>query len=350
MEDSHLAAHKRELEITKHISLAQLDPGALLELRETGQCRIHVPEVLFDMDFAGHYFRRAKSLRLTLPCVAGPYTNVSATLRLEGSLIRRQPDLNAALEQVTGLAQAAIATSSANQDGGMFELNFNDPRYLPFEGAGVVSTWQLELPMALRPFDYDTITDVLIHLSYTAREAQDGSAFKDEVNRQIASALNDLRQAIGESDVTLSRLISLRQEFAAGWTRFLSSAGQEGQQITLNLTKQHFPRYLDYLWAKNNDGTLEPQPITLSITALKVCLNPKGLMPADYGDIQINETSPESSSDIPGLLLFASVLGISRTEISNEAGAELTLTVSNGRLRPEDWKDMYVLLHYEIAT
>jgi hypothetical protein len=27
----------------------------------------------------------------------------------------------------------------------MFELNFRDERYLPFEGAGAISTWQLEL-------------------------------------------------------------------------------------------------------------------------------------------------------------------------------------------------------------
>jgi Tc toxin complex TcA C-terminal TcB-binding domain len=33
----------------------------------------------------------------------------------------------------------SIATSSAQNDSGMFELNFRDERYLPFEGAGAIS-------------------------------------------------------------------------------------------------------------------------------------------------------------------------------------------------------------------
>jgi len=37
----------------------------------------------------------------------------------------------------------------------MFDLNFRDERYLPFEGAGAISVWQLELTQdrALRQFD-----------------------------------------------------------------------------------------------------------------------------------------------------------------------------------------------------
>ena len=89
MEAAHLDANRRELEITKHVSLFQLNPKALLSLRETGSCEFDIPEVLFDMDFAGHYFRRIKVVRLTLPCVIGPYTSVSATLSLKESSIRR---------------------------------------------------------------------------------------------------------------------------------------------------------------------------------------------------------------------------------------------------------------------
>ena len=155
-----------------------------------------MPEVLFAMDFPNHYFRRIKAVRVTIPCVVGPYANVNATLNLTESWIRSASDAAADLEPVTGLPQSSIATSSAKEDGGAFELAFNDPRYLPFEGAGAISSWRLELPTALRSFDYDTINDVIIHLSYTAREAQDGGTFKDAVNGQLVSSLNDLNQAI----------------------------------------------------------------------------------------------------------------------------------------------------------
>lgn len=39
----------------------------------------------------------------------------------------------------------AIATSGAQSDAGLFELNFRDDRYLPFEGAGAISRWRIEL-------------------------------------------------------------------------------------------------------------------------------------------------------------------------------------------------------------
>ncbi|HKO41664.1 MAG TPA: neuraminidase-like domain-containing protein [Pyrinomonadaceae bacterium] len=336
METAHLEANRRELEITKHISLLQLDPAALLELRETGGCDIHIPEVLFDLDFPGHYFRRIKSARVTIPCVTGPYTSVSATLSLTGSWIRKAADTAAAAESVvTALPQMAIATSSGRDDSGTFELNFNDPRYLPFEGAGVVSSWRLELPSAVRSFDYDTITDLVIHLSYTARDG--GDIFKQAVNGQLESALNDLKKLLNVNGVTLARLISLRQEFAADWNRFLSPATGETQQITLNLTKQHFPRYLDYLWQKNSEEQLESLPITLRITSVQAYLNPRGGMPT------------EDVSDIPGLVFFDSAI-VSPSEITNESGAELTLTAGEVELKPEDWKDMYLLLQYEVAT
>lgn len=255
MEMSYLDQNKREFEITKPISLFQLDPRALLALRETGTCDIHIPELLFDLDFPGQYFRRIKAVRVTIPCVAGPFTNVSATLRLTQSWTRREvpTDLSLAPEpDATVLPQTAIATSTGGGDTGMFELNFRDERYLPFEGAGAISTWRLELPQAIRLFDYNTISDVVIHLSYNARDG--GESLKQEVSKQLIAALNNWKKLL-TSGATLARLFSLRQEFSGEWNRFFSPAADQPQEITLHLSKQHFPRYLDYVWEDtNSDG------------------------------------------------------------------------------------------------
>jgi len=43
---------------------------------------ISVPEELYDLDYQGHYFRRIKSVSVSLPCIAGPYTTVNCSLRL----------------------------------------------------------------------------------------------------------------------------------------------------------------------------------------------------------------------------------------------------------------------------
>ena len=59
---------------------------------------------------------------------------------------------------------ASIAVSTGQNDSGTFELNFRDERYIPFEGAGAISKWRLELPSDFRQFDYDTISDAILHL------------------------------------------------------------------------------------------------------------------------------------------------------------------------------------------
>ena len=55
----------------------------------------------------------------------------------------------------------------------MFETNLRDDRFLPFELAGAISTWQIDLPKpteAFPAFDYNTISDVILQVRYTARQ------------------------------------------------------------------------------------------------------------------------------------------------------------------------------------
>ena len=51
-------------------------------------------------------------------------------------------------------------------------------------------TWRLELPNAYRQFDYNTITDIVMTLKYTARDG--GGGFKTTVE----SAIRDLTQTM----------------------------------------------------------------------------------------------------------------------------------------------------------
>jgi hypothetical protein len=91
MELSYIDQCKSEYEITSNISPAQLDPVALVQLKQGGQCFFNDPEALFDLDYPGHYLRRIKSVSVTIPCVARPYTNVNATLSLLSSSVRQHP-------------------------------------------------------------------------------------------------------------------------------------------------------------------------------------------------------------------------------------------------------------------
>ncbi len=184
MEVAYLDRNRREFELTKHISLAQLDPAALLALRTTGSCDFEVPEVIYDLDYAGHYFRRLKTVSVSIPCVIGPYTTVNATLSLTANRYRARTTMPSSgtpndryAENPTGDDRfvyhvgsvQSIATSTGVSDSGTFELNFHDDRYLPFEGCGAIGRWHLELPGDYRQFDYGSISDVLLHVCYTAR-------------------------------------------------------------------------------------------------------------------------------------------------------------------------------------
>jgi Tc toxin complex TcA C-terminal TcB-binding domain/Neuraminidase-like domain len=280
LESAHLEQNRREFELTKHVSLAMRDPLALVRLRETGRCFLQLPEETFDLDFPGHYFRRIKSVSLTLPCVVGPYTTVSCTLRLLKNSVRVNTSLDGQYARNTdddglpaddtrfienNIPVKAIAASSGQNDSGVFELNFRDDRYVPFEGAGAISEWALELfndlpannpnPASpdfgrpLRQFDYDTITDAILHVKYTARE--DAGQFKN-------AAVARLREYLAEDGATPGMVsLDLRRDFPSEWARFLSPTNPaNGNVLEIAMARQLF-------FVRDTDHTLKINTITV---------------------------------------------------------------------------------------
>ncbi|HEU5381439.1 MAG TPA: hypothetical protein VFV38_38945 [Ktedonobacteraceae bacterium] len=247
MESMYYTQNARELELTRHISLAQLDPYALIELRNNHTCLISLPELLFDLDNPGHYLRRLKSVAVTIPCVVGPYGSVSLTLSLLDNYIRVSTNTgggypgphNATLfiDDLGGTSK--IVTSSAQNDSGLFELRFEDERYLPFEGAGAISNWRLTLNNIYPQFDYSTITDVVLHLRYTARDG--GSAFASTVTSAVKAQFNTI--ALAESRKGLYRMFSARQDYGTAWTRFLNPGSGNDQVLNLPMPPERFPFY-----------------------------------------------------------------------------------------------------------
>jgi Tc toxin complex TcA C-terminal TcB-binding domain len=248
MEVAYLDKHRREFEVTKHVSIAQLDPLALVMLRQTGVCVVSLPEALFDLDYPGHYMRRIKSVSVSIPCVAGPYAGVSCTLSLLRSSVRHsevlggdkkyaRQDEDRRFTDSMGAIQS-IATSSGQNDTGMFELNFRDERFLPFEGAGAISEWRIELPTAFRPFDYDTIADVVLHVKYTARAG--GGVLAQQATNELEGTLNEYVRTEGQTG--LARLLSVRHELPTAWHQFLNPGPGGGiQKLSLPLGRERFP-------------------------------------------------------------------------------------------------------------
>jgi hypothetical protein len=242
MEMAYHDHNKREYEMTKHISLQQLNPNALLQLKATGSCEITIPEWLFDMDGPGHYMRRIKTVSISIPCVTGPYTSINCTLSLLKSTIRQSSLLKDGeygrdgseddrFKDYFGAIQS-IVTSSGQNDSGLFETNLRDERYLPFEGAGAESTWKLELPGDFKQFDYNTISDVILHLRYTAREG--GALLKDGAQDKINEIVKDAKTS------GLTRSFSLKHDFPTEWHRFVNST-ETTEKLKIVIKKDHFP-------------------------------------------------------------------------------------------------------------
>src|SRR2546430_15757388 len=97
-------------------------------------------------------------------------------------------------------------------DAGVFEFTFRDERFMPFEGAGAISVWELSLPENLRPFEYHTIADVILRIAYTAES--------DEALRsKVEQAQGTLAQYLSTAGIT--RVFSLRHEFADAWHKLV---------------------------------------------------------------------------------------------------------------------------------
>lgn len=251
MENTYLCENVREYELTKHFSLRLHFPLAFLQLKVTGYCEIDIPEWMFDLDYPGHYMRRIKNVTLTIPCVVGPYTGVHCRLILLSSTTRVDPRLSEppaiccdngrsgkgyqllpddprAVKQYA--ATEAIATSSGQNDSGLFELSFRDERYLPFEFAGAISRWRIELPQENNQFDMDTLSDVVLHLNYMAREG-------GEILRRAASEI--AQQHLPDAGW---RFFDVKHEFPDAWHRFQNCSVHEksSRQLALRLGRNMF--------------------------------------------------------------------------------------------------------------
>lgn len=224
--NSILETGSRNLEIEKTISLLQLNPKALLDLKTKGECIFEFNEKLFDYDFPGHYSRKIKTVSISVPAIIGPYQNINASLTqlsnqvvlksdaqglvavnyLLGGDVSKIPD-SSVLRSNWWINQQ-VALSRGVNDNGMFELNFDDNRFLPFEGTGAVSIWKLSMPLATNRINFDSISDVVVQLKYTAKDG--GDKFRKDV-----MALTPFKSYSGVG------YLNIHQTYPQSWFNFM---------------------------------------------------------------------------------------------------------------------------------
>ncbi|MFK4042927.1 neuraminidase-like domain-containing protein [Nonomuraea wenchangensis] len=343
MDAAYHERNRREHEMTRHVSLRLLNPMALLELRATGRCEFTIPEQLFDTDFPGHYLRRLKSLALTLPCVAGPYTPVHARMTLLWSTIRHRADGGSRYEREgdedtrfsDDLALSESVVTSGTVDAtGVWEPSLRDERRMPSEGRGAICRIRLELPGDYRQFDYDTIADAVLTLRYSARDG--GDALRDAA---VAALHRDFAKAI---DVPKAILISLRHDFPSEWARFTAATSPD--PLIFTVTSDRFPVMLtgaaisvtrvDMLTAvRKGTAPAEASPVLAT--------------PAPDGGTPIEQTATVEPDPI-GHLRAAFVEGLAIPLATDREPAGWTLTAS-AEIR-QTLRDVTLVLTYRATT
>ncbi|WP_217370986.1 Tc toxin subunit A-related protein [Nonomuraea antri] len=217
---AYTARDGRRLEITRQISLLELDPVALLTLRTTGGCEFALSEDFFDRDFPGHYRRQIRTVAVSFVAADGATLPLNATLAQVTHHTVLSPDPKGVqyLLAPTGTPPTSVRTDwragrqiALSQPGegwennGLFELRYDDDRYLPFEGTGAVSTWRLTLPGARSAGRAADLYDARITLRYEA----------DHGGETFAAGVRGLLQPYDAA-----RFIDVAEEFPAEWASF----------------------------------------------------------------------------------------------------------------------------------
>ncbi|MDA8486845.1 insecticidal toxin complex protein, partial [Pseudomonas resinovorans] len=181
MENTYLKDDKRGLEILKTVSLnAQISKGdssasfgSLLntvlaggspaaqggvQMEMSGQDKLVIKLELDTLGLLSAYgsnekVGRLKNISVTLPALLGPYQDVEATLALGATY---------------------VALSRGLDDSGVFVVDFNDPKYLPFEGEPIDGVLNLTffhagVAGAQRAL-VESLVDVIYQIRYTLKD------------------------------------------------------------------------------------------------------------------------------------------------------------------------------------
>jgi hypothetical protein len=260
-------------------------------------------------------------------------------LTLTRSWLRATAQPGAPLTEVPPSRSVSIATSTA-QNSGVFELSFRDERYMPFEGLGAISQWSLSLPKAFRQFDYQTINDVIVSISYTAE--QDG-ALRISVEAQNAALEGSIVNYFSNNPAR--RLFSLRQDFSSSFIRLLRSP--VGTAMQFEITDRNLP-----LFAQGRNLQVQRAILLLRIAG---CLAPNGVsLQVDGSNINAFPADP-TLGNLPGAALpgaFAANLRSVHTLTVQAAGnlaPAAPIPGDNSAIDAAKLEDLLIYLEYIFA-
>ena len=217
----------RKLQLTKTISLKDLDPVSFMNFISSGIMSFTTTHDMFDEDFPGQYLRLINSVSVSVIALVPPVTGIRASLRNIGASkviiggdfpqeisINRQPDM--------------IAFTSPLNATGTFELQQLNPElYKPFENCGVAMNWVFEMPLYSNRMDFSSIADIQLTINYTA-------LYSDILRSQVLRRLG--------TQMSARRAFSVQLFYPDAWYDLFNPAtGASQRTFTFTITQDNFP-------------------------------------------------------------------------------------------------------------
>ena len=249
----HFVAHQRskETNVKDVVSLATDYPLAFGEFLESGRMSFETTLRDFDIRHPGLFQQRVQSVEVEVIGLLPP-EGVRGTLRAGGVSRYRTPE-SGERTRVHTLDTMALSDFTVRGDALVYR---QDPRmHGLFEGQGVATTWELDLPRRSNNLDYRLITDVRLVVYYNAR-------FDSDLEQAVLT-----RPAL-PGELVHVRDLQLRYDFPEAWYSFLDTG-----TMALEVVPQLMPRNetnfktekvsLRLLAAEGTD--VEGVPITLKL-------------------------------------------------------------------------------------
>ncbi len=221
---------------------------------------------------------------------------------------------------------------------------------MPFEGAGAISSWTLALPENFRQFDYQTISDVVMHISYTAEEDDLLRAQVEELNAANKKALLKI---LTNPEGGLAQAFSLRRDFSSAFKKLLKSP--VNTSVDIEITDRHFPIFLNFL-----------SGYEIVLTRGQLILQTSEKQSVNNFDISINDKSHSDFASLPEEppeeKVKSGKLKTKDIDLGNQQNIKGTHTiqiVNGGDLSPDDGegtavdsqklKDIILYLEYKLT-
>ena len=250
----------RRLNLSQTFSLSQLLPVEFIDFLSTGQISFATPMAWFDQDFPGHYQRLIRQVSVSLVALIPPTRGVRATLSSSGISQVITANNGTFSQVILRRDPSVIAFTSPMSATGVFQVDLQPEVILPFEGSGVATSWDFSLPPAANPFDFSSISDILITIDYTALT---DPGYQAQVIRGLNATLTRSADCV----------FSLAQDFPDQWYALNNpNPAATTRETTFTLSGMNFPPGINpsslattqIAIRLSASSPLTPVPVTLS--------------------------------------------------------------------------------------